>query len=279
MNESIPQSNVVDAALAAGRALAATPISAKDSPTNAVIVPEKYKLVAMDEYIEKYLPAPRRLKANVQLANADSFIRYVNDFKSEHTRIFAVVPSSNGEPSFLAVLDYHSLGASWCEHRATYACRFTEEWKRWMAANRNKMSQSDFATFLEENQKLIVNPTGAELLELVSTLEGQNNMSVEQALKLTNGKFRINWAEDVELKGKVGENSVEIPSVIQAGIQMFEGGTAYRFDNRLKYRVESRRLTFWFEAVDIHLIIKDAVKDVVAAIEQGATIKPLFGQP
>jgi hypothetical protein len=41
-----------------------------------------------------------------------------------------------------------------------------------MAANRIKMSQSDFATFLEENQKLIVNPTGAELLELISTLEG-----------------------------------------------------------------------------------------------------------
>jgi hypothetical protein len=90
MNESIPQSNVVDAALAAGRALAATPIAAKDDPHNAVIVPVNYKVVALDEYIEKYLPAPRRLKANAQLANADSFIRYVNDFKSEHTRIFAV---------------------------------------------------------------------------------------------------------------------------------------------------------------------------------------------
>jgi uncharacterized protein YfdQ (DUF2303 family) len=280
MNESIPQSNVVDAALAAGRALAATPIAAKDDPSNAVIVPVNYKVVALDEFIEKHLLAPRRLKANASLADSDSFVRYVKDFQSQDTRIFANVPSANGAPSFLAILDYHSPeGASWCEHRATYNCSFTEEWRRWMGANRQKMSQADFATFLEENQKLILNPKGAELLEMISTLEGHNNMGVAQALKLSNGKFRLNWEEDVELKGKIGESSVELPLVIHTGIQMFEGGIGYEFDNRLKYRVESRKITFWYEAVDVHLIIKDGVKDVVTAIKEKLSIEPLYGAP
>jgi uncharacterized protein YfdQ (DUF2303 family) len=270
----------IQAALDAGRALG-TPIE-PPSRTAVVVVPEKYRVEDVEKYIEKHLPDPRRTKTFVSLANADSFIAYVLEYKTKATKVFASVPPGNREPSFLAVLDYHEPGLPhWGEHRAGYTCAFTPEWQRWMNKNAVRMTQVELATFLEENATLVLDPPGAELLELVSTLEGKNNISCSSMVRLPNGKQKLTYEEDVELRGSTSttQGQVEFPSRLVAGIEPFSGGPTYKITCRLKYRIENRKITFWFECIDVHLVIKECVQAIVDLVQEKLAIVPLNGHP
>ena len=282
MNDTqIPTPSNIQAAIDAGRALGSPILPAV--PQTIVVIPKNYEAVATEKVIEPYLASPRRTKVNLALLSVESFIEYVAEFKTPATHIFT--SGGRGDnltpPFFTAILDYHVPGtASWCEHRANFTCRFTEEWNRWMNANRKRMSQSDFATFLEENQSLVVDPPGAELLEFITNLEGHNIVNVSSSMKLQNGKAKLMFDEDVELKGTTTVGQMEVPLSIKAQIEMFDGsGVVYAIPCRLKYRVENRKIIFWFEAVDVHLIIKNGVADVIALIKEKLLINPLFGTP
>lgn len=268
-------------AIDAGKALGApvTPQSEKD----IILVPTGYEAKAAESLISQYLPTPRRTKASVRLETADSFIRYVDAYKTEETRIFVTVPD-NAPPSFLAVIDYHRSdknGARWGDHKAHLVTEFSEEWNRITRANKQKMDQVAFATFLEENAELMTTPKGAELLELVATLEGHNNISVSSAIKLSNGKVKMAYEEDVVLKGGASTQSgeIEFPQRLQFGVEVLSGGQGFYANARLRYRIENRKVTFWYELIDVHLIIRDVVKGVIAQITEKLKIEPFNGTP
>ncbi len=169
----------------------------------------------------------------------------------------------------------------WCDHRATYAPQFSTEWNRWMAKNKQRMTQTELAELLEENQSIIVDPPAASLLELVQNLDGKNNITCNSLIRLTNGKQKLVYSEDVTLKGQVSteQGEVEFPSSLTVAIAPFDGGPAYKITCRLRYRIENRRLCFWFECVDVHLIIKECVSEVVKRIHEKTEIEPLMGSP
>lgn len=275
--------NNVQTAIDAGRALGQPHnLSPKDpgSAVQVILVPSGYKVEAIEPHIQQFLDAPRRIKQHAKLADADSFIRYVTGFKNGDTRIFATIPSNNAAPSFLAVIDYHAPETpGWCEHRATYSCQFTEEWNRWTQQNKKRMGQVEFATLLEENASLIVTPPGAELLELVMTLEGKSDITCNSLVRLSNGKTKLEYQEEVELKGAVSSTTgqIDFPSALTVAIAPFDGGPTYKINCRLRYRIENRKLTFWFECVDLHLIIKECVADTVERIQEKLQIQPLLG--
>lgn len=281
----IDEPNNVQAAIDAGRALGAPINLDPKNPGSAlqlVVLPPEHTAIALEPLIEKFLDAPRRIKAHPHLATADSFIEYVALFKYDGTKVFAIIPPGNQAPSFLAIIDYHTAeGASWTDHKAAYLCQFTEEWKRWMAFDRKRMSQVEFATLLEENQALVTTPPGAELLELIQTLEGKSAITCNQLIKLNNGRTKLLYDEDVELKGTVSTQpgQAEFPTSLTVAIPPFDGGPTYKVTCRLKYRIENRKIVLWFEAIDVHLIIKECVVDVVAKVEKELETKVLFGQP
>ncbi len=286
MNETTgtPPNNI-QAAIDAGRALGQPyNLMPKDplSPVQVVIVPKDYEIKAIEPQIQQYLDTPRRIKASVKLADADSFIRYVGKFKNEDTQIFATVPGNNSAPLFLGIIDYHTgESPEWCEHRAIFACQFTEEWNRWTSQNKKRMSQVEFATLLEENASLVVAPPGAELLELVTALEGKNNITCNSLVRLSNGRTKLEYQEEVELRGTTASTAgqIEFPTALTVAIAPFDGGPSYKINCRLRYRIENRKLIFWFECVDLHLIIKECVADTIETIQEKLGIEPLMGSP
>lgn len=283
MDQSISN---IQAALDAGRAIGEIiqPLNEK----SVVVVPNNYKVESLEKLIAPFLEHPRRTKASVSLTTLASFIDYVVAYTTEDTKVFAQVPQGNAIPTFRAIIDYHSDGESvgaysprWCEHQATYAPAFTEEWNRWFGQDRKHMDQLTFATFLEENQALVHEPKGAELLEIVSTLEGKNDIRCSSLVRLNNGRQKLTYEEDVVLKGNstTTTGQVEFPTQLIVGIAPFDGGPTYQIKARLKYRIPNRRLEFWFETVDVHLVLKDAVNGIVATIKEKLEIEPLFGTP
>ena len=265
--------------LDAGRALG-TPSAPTDSK-DIIVVPQGYQAIAAERLIEQYLEKPRRLKAHVHLDDAGSFIRYVNKFKvGVESCIFAKVEP----PSFVAVLDYHDnpLVPAWCEHRASYTPTMTPEWSRFMDVDGEHMNQEAFATFLETNQELISVPVGAELLEMVKHLQGHRDMRCNSLVRLDNGRTQLHFEEDIELRGAVGTGtkagSLLFPASLTAMLAPFTGGPHYPVKFHMRYRVPGRALEFWMDAIDVHLVIQDAVKQIVTRITSETEIEPLMGQ-
>ncbi len=76
--------------------------------TPAIAMPEGYELADL----EHFLPAPHRIRQNVKLLSADSFIQYCSKFATDASVILA----DANQTKLTAQLDYHADPATpdWC---------------------------------------------------------------------------------------------------------------------------------------------------------------------
>lgn len=239
--------------------------------------------------LEEFFP-PRRVKQQVTLLDAGSFIDYVNRFKNSDSLIFSNVTEKDA--TFTAILDYHTPGgeseplADYCAHRASFTTQPTPEWVTWLKANRVPMSQVDFATWLEDNLKLFVtsadeaSPSAAELLELVRTLHGHQNARFSSNLRLQTGAFSASYDEDTEVKGTMTTKpgSIDLPAQICGGFPLFQGGEAYAVPARLKSRIVERKLMLHYETISLPQLVRENIMAVVKQVADKTGIIPMLGQ-
>lgn len=238
---------------------------AGDGATPFVVIPNASKV----ESLEKYF-APQRIKQVVLLLDGGSFIAYVNRYQTDQTLIFADLKADGA--SFLAVLDYHGAAPELLPQHIAHLARFetvqSPDFKILLAANKTRMTQVDFATWLEDNLRIFTNPAGAALLELVQTLFGKADVRFDAAVRLQSGGGRLHYDEDVELAGQnsTRDGTIELPKEITATVPLFEGGAAYVIRARFKYRIEGRKLQLWFEIIALHEIVRHAVLALVKQV-------------
>ena len=224
------------------------------------------------------------------LLEATSFIDYVNRFKNANTLIFASVSETG--VAFKAMLDYHAaapdLKPDFCRHVANFTAIETPEWRIWKEADRELMSQSTFATWLEDNLSLLTvggenkYPTGAALLELVKSLYGHRNARFSQSIRLDNGAHSVQFDEDIEVRGggtSTASGDLEIPAMICGGLAIFQGADPYEMPARLKTRCVDRKLGIIFETVNLPKIIRESILLLVEKVAKGTEIIPLLGTP
>src|ERR1041385_106077 len=269
----------LQALIDAGAALG-TPTPPK-SGIDIIVVPDRYKAVATERPIGHFRDNPPRTQQVLLFEELDSFISYVEQFRTPLTKLFAS-RAEDKAPSFTAVIDYHDPKgtAAWCAHRANYRPAFSVEWERVMESDTEHMSQGELCQFLETNADLITDPPGASLLELALNLEGHNEISCQSLMRLNNGKTRLVYSEDVSLKGITSqkEGAVDFPDRMTFAIAPFDGGSRYAIKCRMRYRIGSnRRLEFWFETIDVHLVLKSVTMDMVTTIAEKLAMTPLFG--
>jgi uncharacterized protein YfdQ (DUF2303 family) len=264
--------NTCDAAvaIAAGAALS-EPRTLPENASNGVytVVPEGYAIKSLEEY----LPRPLRLEQQVEMHDAESFIAYVNNFKLPGpTRLFF----NQEKESFTAVLDYHEIQTpSWCGHEASFTARRSQEFQAWMGQNRKATSQVEFARFLEENLPDIVDPAGAELLEMALTFEAKKDVEFASGVRLANGQVQFTYNEVV--RGTAQKGTFEIPEKFVLGIPIHIGGPAYRIDVRLRWRLNDGKVTFAYELVRPHRYIEDALKEIRQRITSETGLAVLAG--
>lgn len=229
----------------------------------------------------EYFP-PRRVRQQVVLMEAGSFADYVKRFKTEATLIFAEVSERGAK--FRAIMDYHrphpagNAVPDYCAHVALFETQATPDWAEWTEANGEAMGQIAFANWLEDYQHLFVEPTGAELLELVRDLHGKKDATFKTAIRLDNGAYSVGYDENIELQSRSGSGSMELPKQLVAGIKVFEGGETYRVTARLKTRIEDRRLCLFFETIRKEAIVRDNIMSVCKLIAEQTGIIPLLGR-
>lgn len=228
--------------------------------------------------LEGYLLHPVSRRGEVKVYDAPSFVEYVNRFKS----VASVVFSDKASTTFTAVLDYHRPGpvgdADWLRHRVSLPLRKTRQWLMWEAANKQPLNQATFAQFVEDNIPSIAEPPGAQLVEIVRTLQAKKDVTFDSNIqRQTDGSFRFNYSENVQ--GAAGaRGDLKIPDVFKLALQPFEGATVYPVDARFRYRiVEGGKLSLWFELVRIDDILEhaftEAESEIVNGIEDTFTVK------
>jgi uncharacterized protein YfdQ (DUF2303 family) len=216
------------------------------------------------------MPAPTHMIARRHVTDAESFLAYYARFADERSIIMCNV--DKGE--FVATFDYHAPGKpAFQDHSLHYTCQQTQEWKTWNERSSKRMSQIEFAFFLEQNAREIVQPEGATILEIALTLTAKTNLSFKSGKRLADGQTQFRYEE--ELEGKAGANGdITIPDKIKLGLRVFEGCAPYEIDALFRWRLKDGDLTFWFDLVRPHVTYRAALDDVYTRIktESGCTL-------
>lgn len=212
----------------------------------AAILPEGYKLHSLVRFQERPDGAVGTLTAD----SLTSLAEYVKQHKTGGTALFA----SRDNGSVKAFIDWHEdatrhpacAAPGWGRHTVEFRLLHTPEWKAWTGISGRKMSQADFAEFVEENLPDIIEPASAEVLEAIRTVSGERNISFKSAKNLANGDTQIIWKENTETAaGTQGEAA--LPSFLMLRLPVYRGAEkATTFDVKafLRYRISEGKLSF-----------------------------------
>lgn len=268
----------IEALIAIGEAATVRTLKNIDRDENPfLVIRSDYKV----EDLEKYLPNPTRKRGSFVLEDTSSFIAYVKRHKNDDTGLYATFKEAGGLriPSFVAVFDEHSKSskqANWRQHKATYDCQLSEEWKIWIRSNKSQVDQTTFAQFIEDNLPDIIRPDGASLMEVAKTLEAKKDVSFKSGIRLENGDVQFQYSEDTT--GRAGNGTMEIPSEFVIGIPIVFNGPVVEIKARLRYRIPNGALTFRYDLVRPHKAIEEAFMGTWGKIEVDTELMVLHGK-
>lgn len=214
--------------------------------------------------LEKLLPAPTRKRGNTVVGDEASFCAIVTKHLNENTVIYG----TKNPPSFTAVFNDHSAEApGWKDHTALYPCPLSIEWKKWTGANGKRMTQEDFATFIEDNSIDCRAPDSATMIEISRTLEAKKKVNFASGIRLSNGENELTFEETIS--GTASKGKVKIPELFTIGVPVLEGGVVYEVTARLRYRIgDAGKLAMWFDLVRPHKIVEHATNELWERIEK-----------
>lgn len=244
------------------------PVNAE--PVHYAVIPSDCKIESLERF--QFTEAPPRKLAAVSLFDADSFVRYWLLFHNEHSRIFA----SPAMLTFVGIVDYHHAGdgpARFRQHHATFTAVLSDQWKTWVAQNGKKMSQVEFATFIEDNTPDIVN--AALMKDVATDLQARDEAEFASATRLDNGQTEFLYQQAI--KGTVGKGKSVVPETFKLTIPVFLNEPAREITARLRWRLSAGKLTFWYDLFRASEIIDGGFRALVTKIEAGTSAEILMG--
>jgi uncharacterized protein YfdQ (DUF2303 family) len=243
------------------------------------VIPADAKVEDLTKFLyNQYGERPHRKVATVKVLDAASFIEYWTQFADDNSRAFADETKS----TVLGVLDYHAAreGAPrWGDHRVQLMLRHSEEWKTWTGHNGQprKMTQMEFAEFIEDNTPDIVNPRAADMLEMARTLQAKADVDFSSAIRTNNGQVQLKYTENV--KGTYGAGNVEIPEEFTISIPVYVGSPRVTIRARLRYRLNSGKIAIWYDLLRADAVERDAFMATLEEIRTGIGVTVINGSP
>lgn len=267
MNPDHMEDPAVSDLVALGSALA-THARVTDGAAPYAVIPDNYAVTDL----EHTLPAPLRKRGTVFAADEASFIALVSRHKTSATMIYA----QSSPPSFLAIINDHgAFDTGWRDFRISWPAQHAVEWKTWTGANRRAMKQAEFAQFIEDNLPDIVEPVGADMLEISRTLEAKKKVNFASGIRLSNGQTELTYEE--EIQGTAAKGKLQIPEQFLIGIPVLEGGSRYAVKARLRYRIDNAQLLMWFDLERPHKVLEDAVQQARASVAEKTGVPIVMG--
>ncbi len=225
----------------------------------------------------EYTGVLERKRGTVTVQDVDSFLAYWDKHNEPGSDIYA----RPDRLTVTAVLDAHSATeAGWGQHRLHLQLTPTPAWQAWKALSGQWVGQEQMAEFLEDHLPEIVEPSGADMLELAQTIQATIKADFKSSSLLANGARTLAYAEEIDTRaGRKGE--LTIPGQLALGIEPFEGSGAYRVTARFRTRIQDGHLRLAVKLDRPEDVVKAAFTDVRQAIAEADSVRVpvLLGTP
>lgn len=238
------------------------------------LVPNNYRREDLTEAIEKAQSAPNRKKGTVALKSIESFLKYLADQNQAASAYIYANPEAQTLTAVFNDNKENTIG--WRDYRAIYKAEMSREFANWLNNNKVQMSQEDFAIFIEDNIADIAEPSGESLLSVALSLQAKTEANFSSAKRLDNGQVQFMYTENID--ARAGNGTLEIPREFALGVRIFKNGDGFRIKARLKYRLHSGNVKFWYELDRIDNAVENAFKESIE-LAQGSGYTVLFGSP
>lgn len=254
----------------------------QDGELPYAFVPDGYKR----ESLELNLAQPTRKRANTGMDDTPSFIAYINRHKTISSVIYAHTNIEAQSLQATCVLDDHDAGntliengAHWGEHKASFTPEKTLEWSKWNLLNGKKMSQTDFANFIEDNlpdiQSVDNSPSGSDMLKMALNFEATYDKRFISKVNNQSGGITMEFKSTDD---KETVTRMDVFSRFTLGLTVFIKGAAYPLQARLKYMAKDGALQFWYELVRPDRVFIEACANELATIQAGTEVLLLNGK-
>lgn len=229
---------------------------------HAEILREDERLVVED--LERYLDQPVRARGTAVLHDPKDFAAYVVRLHdSAHTTVWADVQAG----TVIAVLDDHSegFGAGWRSHTVVLKLRTDADWTHWTKLDGQLLGQLAFAQHIEDGIHCITDPSGAEMLEVATSLQATRKAGFSSAKNIQNGDVQMTWHEETDAKaGKSGQ--LEVPRAFTVQITPWLGCPSIDVEARLRYTIDGGQLRIGYALRRPDLVKQEVFESVVRSI-------------
>ncbi|HMM95285.1 DUF2303 family protein [Phycicoccus sp.] len=269
-SELVGQSNVTDVAALAFMAKEPTIADPQDyGKPHAFVVPAGCELV-IDDFADRK-PRPDRGTPGTRVVRDEKDLIKLAEDLGEHPVVYADPVTQ----SVVCVLndDVDEATPGWRDQRVQLGLVETDEWKAWKSANNNLMTQADFAEFIEDWRRTIVNPDDATMLEIAQTLHATSHVRAKSARRLRDGQRKIEWDEDTTTTA--GEDGkVEIPEVFEIAVVPWKGRdvTPLRMTARLRIRLNGGNVMLGFKLNDVDARMEEAFNSLLDPVRDKLTV-------
>jgi uncharacterized protein YfdQ (DUF2303 family) len=257
-------------------ALAATMAPREIGNALVMALPDSYKLHDLTKQRADAELVAARKKHTAVLLDLASFITYVKDQAQPD---FGYIYADPDARRFTAVFnDYRAIAvAGWRDQRATYTAALTPEFTKWLENSGKPKSQTEFAEFIEDNFADIVEPFAQQLLDVATTIQAKTDINFSSAKRLDNGQVQLGYTEVIDAKAGA-DGALTIPREFKLGLRLFKNGGGYHLKARLKYRLASGTVKFWYELDRPERAMEDAFMGYIEQVKTESGYSVLMGQ-
>jgi uncharacterized protein YfdQ (DUF2303 family) len=247
----------------------------------AFSLPENTKVQIED--FERFQPRPRRKRGKAVLKDLASFISYVCRYAEPGTIVYADPDNKrftailNGhEPYLLGTDDELATGKpGWGDHIASFEPRWTPGWTAWTSHAGSYLDQQSFADHLVDRLAEIVEPDGAEILEMVRSFHVHSEARYERVLDAGSDRIQFSYVEN-DVAG-----SVTVPTKLRLHLAPFDGAEPVDVMARLRWSRPTHQkptVTFkWDLGEEPRRIIDAAITAMSAQIAEQLPGVPVLG--
>lgn len=272
--EATPEALQIAERLAAHVAGALTPRTIGTS--TFVTLPDGYHIEEISKQIEACQPIRNRAQGTVNLGDVPSLLAYCKDQVAQERGYIYADPDTR---TITAVFNDQrsTVAPGWRDHRAHFAAVFTPEFTKWANNNGKQMAQTEFAEFVEDNLADIHGEAAQALLTVATTIQATTGINFNSAKRLQDGQTQLTYNEVIEAKAGA-DGALQIPQKFELGLRIFKNGEGYKLTARLKYRIHSGNVKFWYELERPERAIEDAFMGYVETVREQSGYTVLIGK-
>jgi len=238
-------------------------VTLDESSHHKVVYSSKHGLQTVD--LAPYQAHPAHKSGHVKVFDAVSFSTFLEE-NAVPDRTTIYIDRDPQKPAVVAVIDGNGKGGpGYGRFRASIAFRPMPQWVKWCAIDGKFMPQETFAEFVEDNLEDIVDPPGAEMLEIVTSFQATRSLDFKSAVRLSNGQVQFIHLETTDAVVKSGE--IKCPETFNIGISPFFGVTAFKIQARFRYRINDRKLSLGFKLQRPEGVMEQVMDDIEKAIQ------------